>query len=119
MLTRQETLAKNMLYNTQEREDKELGFSHHEPHQKHNFINKSPTRQEETSRLTECFSSLLSKKSQFMAKEILSQQFKTESIPFNPTTTYSSCIWNSDLFWLLPNTPSGISKFFCPEAISP
>jgi len=36
-------------------------------------------------------------------------------IAFNPSTSFIPGLWHSDLFWTLPDTPSGVSIFVCPE----
>jgi hypothetical protein len=36
-------------------------------------------------------------------------------ITFNPSASFVSYLWNSDFFWILPDSPSGISIFDCPE----
>jgi hypothetical protein len=41
-----------------------------------------------------------------------------EKVAFNPSSFFINILWNCDFFWLLPDTPSGISIFFCPETKS-
>jgi len=60
----------------------------------------------------------LAKKSQFKAKDMLLHRLQSEKISFNPGSFFVNSLWNCDFFWLLPDTPSGVSIFFCPETKS-
>jgi len=42
-------------------------------------------------------------------------QLNTERIAFIPSFSFANNLWNCEFFWLLPDSPSGISIFFCPE----
>ncbi len=48
----------------------------------------------------------------------MTHSFHLDKISFNPSTTFISNLWNSDFFWILPDSPSGDSIFFCPETKS-
>jgi hypothetical protein len=61
---------------------------------------------------------LLGKKSQFKAKEMISHRFYLDKIAFNPSSAFVANLWNCDFFWILPDSPSGVSIFFCPETKS-
>jgi hypothetical protein len=41
-----------------------------------------------------------------------------DDITFNLNTKLVSCLWNCEFLWILPDSPSGISIFFCSEAKS-
>jgi len=69
----------------------------------------------EASHPTEFYTAFLSKKSQFKAKDILIHRFQIDKLAFNPNSTFITNLWNSEFFWLLPDSPSGISIFYCPE----
>jgi hypothetical protein len=45
-------------------------------------------------------------------------RFHTDKIAFNPTTTFITNLWNSEFFWILLDSPSGISIFYCLETKS-
>jgi hypothetical protein len=67
---------------------------------------------------TEFYMTFLSKKSQFKAKDMLMHRFQTDKIAFNPNSTFVTNLCNSEFFWILPDSPSGISIFYCPETKS-
>jgi hypothetical protein len=62
--------------------------------------------------------SLMAKKSQFKAKEALLHRLNIDKISFNPSASFVANLWNCEFFWILPDSPSGISIFFCPESKS-
>ena len=62
---------------------------------------------------TEFYTAFLSK-----AKEMTSQKFHLNKVAFNPSSSFIANLWDSDFFWILPDCPSGVSIFFCPETKS-
>lgn len=110
----------DLLKSNQDREDKEPGFNRLEPHRKNLILNASapPPYDQAADSPTEFYTTFLSKKSQFKAKEMLVHRLSIDKVSFNPNTTFVSYLWNSDFFWILPDSPSGISIFFCPESKS-
>jgi hypothetical protein len=60
----------------------------------------------------------LSKKTQFKAKEALAHCLLLDKVSFNPGAAFVTCLWHEEFFWVLPESPSGISLFFCLEAKS-
>jgi len=48
---------------------------------------------------TEFYTSFLSKKSQFKAKDMLMHRFHTDKVAFNPNPTFITNLWNSDFFF--------------------
>jgi len=113
-------MDKQSLKTQQEKEEKELGFTRLETHRKNLILNASaqPPFDSQASTPTEFYSQLLSKKSQFKAKETLSHRLLIEKVSFNPGAAFITCLWHAEFFWLLPDSPSGVSLFFCPEAKS-
>jgi len=103
-----------------DRSDKEPGFNRLEEHRKNLILNASaiPPFDETAPHPTEFFTTFLSKKSQFKAKDMLVHRLQSEKICFNPGSSFVNNLWNCDLFWLLPDSPSGVSIFFCPETKS-
>jgi len=102
------------------KEDKEPGFKRLESHRKKLILNASalPPFTQAADEPTEFYSSFLAKKSQFKAKDMLLHRFHADKISFNPNSTFTTNLWNSEFFWLLPDSPSGISLFYCPETKS-
>jgi hypothetical protein len=49
---------------------------------------------------------------------MLVHHFYNDKIAFNPNSTFITNLWNSEFFWLLPDHPSGVSIFYCPETKS-
>jgi hypothetical protein len=49
---------------------------------------------------------------------MLTHRFLIDKISFNPSAAFTNCIWSGDFFWILPDSPSGISIFYCPECKS-
>jgi hypothetical protein len=45
-------------------------------------------------------------------------RFHLDKVAFNPSTYFITKLWHRDFFWLLPDSPSGVSIFFCPETKS-
>jgi hypothetical protein len=102
------------------KEDKEPGFSRLESHRKNLILNASalPPFTTAAEKPTEFFMSFLAKKSQFKAKDMLLHRFHSDKVSFNPNTTFVTNLWNSEFFWILPDSPTGISIFYCPETKS-
>jgi hypothetical protein len=100
--------------------DKEPGFKRLESHHKKLILNASvsPLFTKAADAPTEFFASFLAKKSQFKAKDMLLHQFHSDKIAFNPNSTSVTNLWNAEFFWILPDSPSGISIFYCPESKS-
>jgi hypothetical protein len=101
-------------------EEKEPGFARLEHYQKNLILNASaiPPYENPATTLTEFYLSLMAKKSQFKAKEALLHRLNIDKISFNPSASFVANLWNCEFFWILPDSPSGISIFFCPESKS-
>jgi hypothetical protein len=101
-------------------EDKEPGFAKLESHHQQLILNAlaQPPYDSPAMTPTEFYSTFLKKKSQFKAKETLTQRFLLEKINFNPGAAFITCLWHAEFFWILPDSPSGVSIFFCPESKS-
>jgi hypothetical protein len=67
---------------------------------------------------TDFYLKLMSKKSQCKVKEALLHRLTFDKISFNPSASFVAKLWNCDIFWVLLDSPSGISIFFCPESKS-
>jgi hypothetical protein len=106
--------------NYKDKSEKEPGFNSLGEHRKNLILNELaiPLFDEKASQPTEFFTSFLSKKSQFKAKDMLVHWLQSEKICFNPGSSFVNNLWNCDLFWLLPDSPSGVSIFFCPKTKS-
>jgi len=102
------------------KEEKEPGFKRLESHRKQLILNASavPPFTRAATSPTEFYTAFLAKKSQFKAKDMLVHRFYNDKIAFNPNTTFITNMWNSEFFWLMPDHPSGISIFYCPETKS-
>ena len=103
-----------------EKSDKEPGFARLEAHRKNLILNasaKSPYKNQ-AKQATEFYATFLAKKSQFKAKDMLVHQLQMEKVAFNPSSSFANNLWNCEFFWLLPDSLSGVSIFFCPETIS-
>lgn len=120
MMKIHESVDKTLARSNSEREEREPGFKKLEPHKKQFILNASTPPPYDTTYTepTEFYSQFLSKKSQFKAKEMLLYKLSTEDIAFNPNANFVSCLWNCELLWILPDIPSGISIFFCPDSKS-
>jgi len=116
MLKLHDTMDKNY----KEKSEKEPGFARLEEHRKNLILNASalPPYKKKAATATEFYSTFLAKKSQFKAKDMLVHQLHSEKIAFNPSSSFTSNLWNCEFFWLLPDTPSGVSIFYCPETKS-
>jgi hypothetical protein len=99
------------------REEKDPGFNRLERQHQKLILHASavPPFDSAGPNPTEFYPSFLAKKSQFKAKKMLMHRFQVEKIAFHPNPTFVTNLWNSDLFWLLPDSSSGISIFYCPE----
>jgi hypothetical protein len=104
----------------QVQEEKEPGFARLEHYHKNMILNTSalPPFKTPATAPTEFYLALMVKKSQFKAKETLLHRLNMDKISFNPSASFVANLWNCDFFWILPDTPSGISIFFCPESKS-
>jgi hypothetical protein len=49
---------------------------------------------------------------------MLSHRYLVDKVSFHPSASFVNCLWNGDFFWVLPDSPSGISIFYCPESKS-
>jgi hypothetical protein len=98
--------------NSKNKEDEDPGFTRLEQHRKklilHDFA--VPPFDTEVSSPTEFYLFFLAKKSQLMAKDMLVHRFHIDKIAFNPNTTFVMNLWNSEFFWSLPDSPSGVSS---------
>jgi len=110
----------SLLKSAQDKEEKEPGFARLEPHRKSLILNASatPPFDDKAPHPTEFYSTFLSKKSQFKAKDMLMHRLNMERVAFNPSASFIAYPWNSDFFWILPDSPSGVSVFYCPETKS-
>jgi hypothetical protein len=117
MLKIHESVDISLSKSPSEREEKETGFNKLEPHKQNLILNASaiPPFDSPASEPTEFYSTFLKKKTQFKAKEMLLYQLSINNIAFNPNTHFVSCLWNCEFLWILPDSPSGNSIFFCPE----
>jgi len=106
--------------NSKTREEKDPGFDRLESHRQRLILNASaiPPFDTVATTPTEFYLSFLAKKSQFKAKDVLTHRLQLDKVTFNPNPTFITNMWNCDFFWLLPDSPSGISIFFCPETKS-
>lgn len=113
-------LHDSMDKSSREKLDKEPGFSRLEEHRKNLILNASATSPftEAASSPSEFYTAFLAKKSQFKAKDMILHKLHAEKVAFNPSSSFINNLWNCDFFWLLPDTPSGVSIFFCPETKS-
>ncbi len=120
MLKISDTLDNNMLRTSKDRDEKEPGFARLEHHKKSMILNASavPPFEFPAETPTEFYASFLSKKSQLTAKDMLTHRFLVDKISFNPSASFTNCLWSGDFFWILPDSPSGISIFYCPESKS-
>jgi hypothetical protein len=105
---------------TKNKEEKDPGFNRLEDHRKKLMLNASaiPRFEVEASSPTEFYLSFLAKKSQFKAKDMLIHRFHLNKIAFNPNPTFVTNLWKCKFFWLLPDSPSGVSIFYCQETKS-
>jgi len=113
-------LHDSMDKSTREKSDKEPGFSRLEEHRKNLILNASahPPFSSAANSPTEFYMAFLAKKSHFKAKDMILHKLQAEKVSFNPSSSFINNLWNCDFFWLLPDTPSGISIFYCPETKS-
>jgi hypothetical protein len=120
MLKILESVDKTLARSNLEKEEKEPGFKKLEPHKKQFILNASaiPPFDSPASDPTEFYSQFLAKKSQFKAKEMLLYRLSVDKIAFNPNPNFMACLWNCELLWILPDSLSRISIFFCPESKS-
>jgi hypothetical protein len=110
-------LHDTMVKNYKSKEEKEPGFKRLETNRKNLILNASatPPFTKAATNPTEFFTAFLAKKSQFKAKDMLVHRFHNDKIAFNPNPTFITNLWNSEFFWLLPDSPSSISIFYCPQ----
>ncbi len=120
MLKLHDTMDKNNLKQSIEKDEKEPGFPRLEMHVKNLILNASatPPFDVQATKPADFYSTFLSKKSQFKAKEMILHRFHLDKIAFNPNAYFIANLWHGNFFWLLPDSPSGVSIFFCPETKS-
>jgi hypothetical protein len=120
MLKLHDSIHKNSLKQTLEKDEKEPGFHRLEPYTKNLILNASalPPFDIQAPKLTESYTTFLSKKSQFKAKEMILHRFHLDKVAFHPSTFFIANLWHGDFFWLLPDSPSGVIIFYCPETKS-
>jgi hypothetical protein len=120
MMKLHDTMDSNNLKQISEKEEKEPGFPRLETHRKNLILNATSLSPYNTQadKPTEFYKNFLSKKSQFKAKEMMLHRFHLDKVAFNPNTSFITNLWNGDFFWVLPDSPSGVSIFFCPETKS-
>ncbi len=113
-------LHDSMDKSSREKSDKEPGFSRLEEHRKNLILNASaqPPFSTAASSPTEFYTAFLARKSQFKSKDMIIHKLQSKKVAFNPNSSFINSLWNCEFFWLLPDTPSGISIFFCPESKS-
>jgi hypothetical protein len=117
MLKLHESMDKNSLKQTLEKEEKEPGFKRLESYRKNLILNASvePPINTQAEKPTEFYNTFLSKKSRFKAKDMILHRVHLDKTAFIPSAVFISNLWNCDFFWTLPDSPSGVSIFFCPE----
>jgi hypothetical protein len=49
---------------------------------------------------------------------MLTHRFLIDKVSFNPSASFTNCLWSSDFFWILPDSPLGISIFYCSKSKS-
>jgi hypothetical protein len=120
MMKLQDTMDSNNLRLLSKKEEKVPGFRRLATHRKNLILNASslPPFDTKADKPTEFYKTFLNKKSQFKAKDMMLHRFHLDKIVFNPSTSFVTNLWNGDFFWILPDSPSGISIFFCPETKS-
>lgn len=120
MMKLHDTMDKNTLKQTLEKDEREPGFPRLQSHRKNLILNATalPPFDVPAPTPTEFYATFLSKKSQFKAKEMMLHHFHLDKVAFNPSTTFIANLWNGDFSWILPDSPSGMSIFFCPETKS-
>jgi hypothetical protein len=98
MIKLHETMDKN----AKNKEDKDPGFCRLESNRKKLILYASavPPFDSEASNPTECYTSFLSNKSQFKAKDMLVHRFHTVRIAFNPNPTFVTNFWNCEFSYL-------------------
>jgi hypothetical protein len=116
MLKIKDNLEKHSLKIQKDSDEKEPGFAKLEEHRRLMILNASTTPPFDSPANSPA--NFLRRKSQFKAKEQLTHRLMLEKISFNPRASFVTCLWNADFFWILPDSPSGISIFFCPESKS-
>jgi len=111
-----DNIDKQSLRTQKEREGKEPGFARLESYRKSLILNASavPPHDSPADIPTEFYNMFLSKKTQFKAKEALAHRLLLDKVSFNPGAAFVTCLWHTEFFWVLPDSPSGISLFFCP-----
>jgi hypothetical protein len=89
-----EKIDNSKLRSTKDREDKDPGFHHLEPCQKKLNLKASaePPFDQQAEQPAEFYAMLLSKKSQFKAKEMLVHHLSIGKVSFNLNTTFVSCL---------------------------
>jgi hypothetical protein len=96
MLKINETIDKNTLKASKEKEEKEPGYHRLEQHKKSFILHASalPPYDEQASSPTEFYINFLAKKSQFKAKEILLHRLNIDQVSLNPRHQLTACLWN-------------------------
>jgi hypothetical protein len=120
MMKLHDTMDRNNLRMETEKDKREPRFNRLELHRKNLILNASasPLFDSQATQPTDFFNAFLSKKTQFKAKEMMTHHFHLNRVAFNPSTLFIANLWNSDFFWVLPDSPLGVSIFFCPETKS-
>jgi hypothetical protein len=120
MLKINDYLDKHSLKIQKDSDEKEPGFAKLEEHIQTMILNASaiPPFESCATEPTEFYLKFFKNESQFKAKDLLAHRLILEKVSFNPGASFVTCLWNADLFWILPDSPSGISIFFCPESKS-
>jgi hypothetical protein len=100
MMKLHDTMDKNNLKQTLEKDEKEAGFPRLESHRKNLILNASalPPFDVQMTQPTEFHTTFLSKKSQFKAKEMMLHRFHLDKVAFNPSTSFIANLWNGDFF---------------------
>ena len=115
-----ENLDQNTLRLTKETEEKAKGFAKLETHKKLLLLNATESDTDDVSPTvpTDFCQSFLKKSTIFRAKDTLQQAIKAnKEIVFFPSTAFTSKLYTVDLLWLSPDSPSGISLFYCAESL--
>lgn len=96
-----------------------MSFSKLETNKKQLILNATKHANEESTPKdpTEFCKSFLLKTTVFWAKDTLQQAIKTsKEIVFFPSMAFTSKLYTVDLIWHSPDSPTGISVFYCTES---
>jgi hypothetical protein len=115
-----ENLDQNAIRAREDSDRKEPGFKKLEPHRKNLILNASAPEPFDTApdKPTAFYDDFLSRKTQFKARDILITRLNQDKIYFRPSSAFAAYLYSADWIWEKPETPTGISVFYCPESSS-